>query len=442
MPDRPTPTSVAGSLPQLPLGRSLPQVQAPAHPPPFRLPGEHFAAALAWLGLGSVGLVLVAPELARGNFLAPRVFAVTHAFTLGVITTTIFGALYQLFPVTMGVGVRSVRVGHWTFWVLQAGVVLLTGGFWFWWGWAQAIGWVAVALAMGALASNLVARRRQATQGLIIGRYVAAAHAGLGTALLLAFARIGETLGWWHLDRLGIIAAHFHLAAFGFATLTVVGIGSRMLPMFLVSHGAAQWPLRTTGPVAGAGLVLFTAGQLTRLTPVTCAGALLLAAGAAFYLYLVLDYFRRRATPRLDPALAHIALAFLGLAATVVAGLGLLVTPGGVQPRGWAAYGVLAIAGWLVLLIIGVYYRILPFLTWLHLFGAGPAGSTPVTAADLVRPSWAWTSLALQATGLPLLVTAVLLGDGGWARAGASLYLLGVGLVLAQAIRAVARRRP
>jgi hypothetical protein len=414
----------------------LPQASAPAHPPPFRLPGEHFAASLLWLAVGSAGLVLVAPELARGNFLAPRVLAVTHAFTLGVITTTIFGALYQLFPVTMGVGARSVAAGHRTFWALQAGIGLLSTGFWFWLGWAQGLGWLVLAVAMGGLASNLIGQRRRATQGLAIGRYVSAGHAGLGTAMLVALARIGETLGWWHVDRLGVIATHFHLAAFGFATLTAVGIGSRMLPMFLVSHGTPEWPLRWIGPVSGAGLVLQAIGLLARLGPLVRIGGLLLAGGTVLYLGLALGYFRRRATAPLDPALGHVAAALAALALAVPLGIGLLAAPT-MSPRGWAAYGLLGIGGWLVLLILGVYYRILPFLTWLNLFGGGAPGRPVPSAADLVRRSWAWTSLMLLATGLCGTTGAVLLGSSVWARAGAASYAVGVMLALAQVARAL-----
>ena len=80
--------------------------------PPFRLPGTHFAGAIAWLVLAGAGLVVVAPDLAAGRFLAPRVLAVTHLYTLGVITASIFGALYQFYPMSLGAGARSVRVGR------------------------------------------------------------------------------------------------------------------------------------------------------------------------------------------------------------------------------------------------------------------------------------------------------------------------------------------
>lgn len=433
---------MAGTV--LPAPRRAPTplpLAADAAPPPFRLPGEHFAAALLWLGAGALGLVLVAPALAEGALFDPRVLAVTHAFTLGVITTSIFGALYQLFPVTMGVGVRSVAWGHATFWALQAGVVLLIAGFWSRRAWLAGAGWTAIALAVGGLASNLIAQRRRAASGRIIGRYVAAGHSALGAAMLLAFARIGEWLGWWHVNRLAVIATHFHLAVLGFASLTAVGVGSRMLPMFLMAHGFPEWPLRWIGPLAGAGLLAFGAGEFGGWVALSWTGGLLMAGAALLHGYLALGYFRTRVRRRLDPGLAHIAAAFCALTAAVAGGLALLASPGGFNSRAWAAYGLLGLLGWLVLLIMGIYYRILPFLTWLHLFGSRMGEPDLPTVADLTRPAWGWASLGCLSTGLLLMVPAVALGSPLAARGGAVLFAGGVALVLAQAGRILVLRR-
>ena len=64
--------------------------------PSIRLAGEHFSAATLYLIAGAIGLVWIAPELAAGILPLPHVAGVTHLFTLGWLTTTIFGALYQL----------------------------------------------------------------------------------------------------------------------------------------------------------------------------------------------------------------------------------------------------------------------------------------------------------------------------------------------------------
>ena len=96
--------------------------------PPLRLPGEHFAAALIFWLLGAAGLVWVAPDIARGSFPLPRVAAVTHLFTLGWITTTIQGALYQFLPVALQNPIRWPRVAHLSFALYTPGLALFLVG--------------------------------------------------------------------------------------------------------------------------------------------------------------------------------------------------------------------------------------------------------------------------------------------------------------------------
>ncbi|HWA15271.1 MAG TPA: hypothetical protein VG817_02475 [Gemmatimonadales bacterium] len=431
----------------VPRTRSLPQLEAspPAavHPPPFSLPGAHFGAALLWLGAAAGGLVLVAPHLAAGNLFDPRVFAVTHGLTLGVITTTIFGALYQLFPVTMGRAVRHLGAAYLTLALLQLGTLCVVAGFWDASARLQGSGWGLIAVATLLLGVNLVSQCLDTRPEPLIGRYVGGGYLALLGALALGLVRIAESLGYGHVDRLAMIATHFHLAAFGFATLITIGVGHRMLPMFLVSHGAPRWLLRWSGSIIGAGLLLFAAGALAAARPVSLVAVVLLGVGGVLYLDLAWEYFRCRARRQLDPGLAHVAVAHGFLFLAVAGGITLAVSRMGFTPRWWAAYGITALLGWLVLLIIGVLYKILPFLAWLHLFGSRMGEPALPTVADLTRTSWAWASLAALALGTVVLGASVLAGHRYGATAGALLVAAGVGLVLAQVVRAlVLRRKP
>jgi hypothetical protein len=407
---------------------------APAHPPPFALPAAHFLSALIWLAVGGSGLVVVAPVLARGGFLDPRVIGVVHSFTLGVITTTIFGALYQMLPPLLGVSVRSVRAAALGLGFLATGTLVLVTGLWHARANWQGAGWALVAGAIACASWTLLPQRRRAPQGKVTGLYISAGHSALGLAFLLAGARIGEGLGWWHVERLGVLAAHFHLAGLGFATLTAVGVSSRIVPMFLATERAPQWPLRWIGPLAGIGLLAFSVGQLAGSRPATLAGGTLLALAMAGYLALVATWFRFRSRP-LDPALGFMATAFAGLGATVALGLSVLLTNGSpALARGSAAYVVMAVLGWLVLLILGVYYRVIPFLVWLNLGGASAAGRDPV---GLMPRRAAWASLVLVAGGVWLTSAAIWAGSAAAARVGAEVFTVGVLAVLAQYVRLV-----
>lgn len=397
--------------------------------PPFRLPGIHFIGAICWLVLGGAGLVAVAPDLAAARFLAPRVFAVTHLYTLGVIVASVFGALYQFYPMSLGAGARSVPVGVAGAWLLHAGVGLVAGGFWFWAPVLQAAGWVALFLAIGCVSWNLLPHRRRMTQGRRTATYVSAAHSMLGLALLLGGARIGASLGWWEVDRLGAIAAHFHLAAFGFAGLTAVGVGSRMLPMFMVAHGGPEWPLRAIGPAAAGGLTVLAGGLLFRVPPAVWLGAVLGVGSAALFVRVVAGYFRRRLVRRLEPAFGHVLVGFGSLLLALIVGVVQLAQPG-MSARGWIVYAELTLVGWLVVFITGIWYRLVPFLIWLHFYGR--TGERVRTAAELVHRPTAWSALGLLTFGLVLLVGGSATGSLPSTRAGAGAILAGSLLVASQ----------
>lgn len=422
-----------------PEGRRLP-IAGPAHPPPFWLTAEHFATALLWLLLGAAGLVAGAGDLAAGNFLAPHLLAVTHVFTLGVLTTTIYGALNQFFPGALGIEIRSVRVAHWT-WILHtAGTAALVTGFWFWRPALLGAGWLLLFAGVFGSSWNLLPQRRKAPRGLLVGRYVSAGHIALGTAMLVALARIGNSLGWWPADRMAVIASHFHLAVFGFVVFTAVGVGSWMLPMFLLAARAPTWPLRWIGPVGLAGLALLTIGALGGWSLVTTTGGTLVLGSALLYLLQLGLYFRHAERRPMDPAMAHVALGVVHFAVAVV--LGATILAGNTSVRSWTTYGLLAIVGWLVLLVVGVLYKILPFLAWMNLFGPRAAQAGAPKQEDLTSTAMVRLSLALLALGVWGLAGGTMAGHRPLVLAGASLFLAGVLAVLGQYVRILVLARP
>jgi len=420
-------------------GRGLP-IAGPAHPPPFWLTAEHFAAALLWLLAGAIGLVLVSDELAAGNFLAPRVLAVVHAFTLGVLTTTIFGALNQFFPGALGVEIRSVRVAHWTWLAHTTGTLALVTGFWLWRPALLAVGWILIFVGVFGSSWNLLPQRRKAPHGLVVGRYVSAGHIALGSAMLVALARIGNSLGWWPIDRMAVIVSHFHLAVFGFVVFTAVGVGSWMLPMFLLAASAPTWPLRWIGPVGMAGLAVLTTGALGGWAVVTRIGGALVLVSAFLYLLQLALYFRHAERRPVDPAMAHVAVGVLHFAVAVV--LGGMVLAGNGSQRVWMTYGLLAIVGWLVLLVVGVLYKILPFLLWMNLFGPRAAQAGAPKQEDLTSTGLVRLSLVLLALGVWGLAGGTLSGRRALIVAGGSTYLAGVLAVLGQYVRILLLARP
>lgn len=416
--------------PARPLAAALPVTgNAPVDAmPPFALPASHFAVALGWLGIGSGCLVVAAPALARGQWLSPEAAAVAHCFTIGWLVTSAYGTLYQMGPVAMGIEARSVRAGYATLALHTAGTALVVAGLGGWLPRLMGAGWTLVALGLALWSWNVGTRLGTTPRAPRIGWTVLAAFGALWLGLLVAGARIGNALGWWMVPRAALVAAHVQLAAVGFGTLLVMGIGSRLLPMFLLSRTAPEWAAPWAAPLTAGGVLLQVAGWLTRVPALAAAGGVVAAAGVALFLVQAALWFRHRARPQLDPSLRQVVAALALLGAALVAGLAALVTA---RPQFVAAYGLLLIVGWLAVLVSAIYARIVPFLTWMHRYSARVGEKGLPKVGDLVPVRWMRVASVAWIAGAALLPLAVALGVPSLASAGAALFAAGSAVSLA-----------
>lgn len=389
--------------------------------PPFALPGWHFAIALAWLVAGSAGLFWAAPLLATGQWLTPVTAAVTHTFTLGWLLTSAYGVLYQVGPVALGVHARNWRAGFVTLALHTTGAVLLIVGMARWIPALSGLGWFLVVAALALWSWNAGARLLHAPRATRQGRIVGLAFAFLWIAVLVAGARLGNAMGWWMVPREPLVAAHVQLALGGFATLLVMGVGSHILPMFLLARDAPDWPGRSAVPLVALGAGLQAAGWLVAEPITVKAGGVALASGVLLFLWQARLWFRHRARRDLDTALRQVMAAMAALVLAIIAGLAALMSP---SPRLIAIYGALAIVGWLGLLIGAIYGRVLPFLTWMDRYRdrAGQRGIPK--PGDMVHGRTMQRITVLWTAGVALLVLAIAVNQPTLARIASLLYLV------------------
>ena len=409
--------------------------------PSLLLPGEHFAAALLFWLLGAAGLVWVAPDIAQGLFPLPRVVAVTHLFTLGWITLTIQGALYQLLPVALSSPIRSGRLAHATFLLHVPGLALFVGGLLAGSHGASMAGGALFGVALLLFAGNLAATLARAPARGTTWWALAGAAVFLASTVALGMSLAGN-LRWGHLggSRFLALGVHLHVAALGWAGLVMIGVAQRLLPMFLLSHGAAEWPGRAAvaGVGSGVALLLVLHHALTPASLLLVAGCL--AGGMIAFVAQAALFFRHRRKPALDPGLrlAAGALAFFLLALVLAP---LFVTLGLAAPRVATAYVLALVLGGFCLFIAGHYYKILPFLVWLHRFGPLVGTRTVPRVGELYSAPVASLAGALLAAGTLGLLLSTLLAATRAARGSAALFAAGAALLAIQ-MYLVSRRRP
>jgi hypothetical protein len=288
---------------------------------------------------------------------------------------------------------------------------------------------------------NLAATLRRAAGRELTWWALAGAAVFLAVTVVLG-ASLAGNLRWHYLgaERFLAMGVHIHVAVVGWVMLVVVGVAHKLLPMFLLSHGASERPGWAALVLLGGGTGLLVALHHALTPGLTWALAAMLAAGLVAFLVQAALFFRHRRKPTLDPGLrlAVMALGFLGLA--------LLLAPvhlhlGLASPRVATAYVVTLVIGGLSLFVAGHYYKILPFLVWYHRFGP-LVGRQPVPrVADLYSAGLGHTAAALLGLGTAGLVLATLLGEPGAARPAALLFAAGAGIVTAQ-MASLATRSP
>jgi hypothetical protein len=399
------------------------------------LAGEHFAAAMLYLLAGAIGLVWIAPQLATGAYASPHVAGVTHLFTLGWLTTTIFGALYQLLPVALGASLRSVRLGH------AAALTFVPGAGLFAAGVATSItmlhhGGIAlvsigIILVGGNVGSSLLgARRRDVTWGA-----VATALAFLLSTLVLGVVLLHNMhTGFLGGARLRVLAIHLHVALVGWALVMIVGVSHRLLPMFLLAHGAdTRWTRRSLVLLA-SGVLALVGGLATQLDALAWVAVALLEGGVGCFLWQAFSFYRARVRRKIDVGMRYAGAALACL--TVAALLGPVVLARGVaHPRLATAYVAVMLLGGIVLYIIGFFYKIVPLLAWTVRYRDQMGKGTAPTVADTFSARVAKAQLAAMGLAVTLLATGIGAGSVHVTRCGAVLFLAGVLLFFTQIIR-------
>jgi hypothetical protein len=232
--------------------------------------------------------------------------------------------------------------------------------------------WSAITVGAGILAvgGRVAVRLRDASLPRAVSTHILLAFLNvLGAAtlgVLIGFDKVYHFLPGFVLAN---VFAHAHLAALGWATMMVVGVAYRLLPMILpaaMPGGRRLWlsaVLLQTG-VTGLFVTLLWRGSFAWIFALTIVG------GLAAFLSQVGWMLRspRPRPPKLrtpDPAVLHAGASFVWLAAASALGIWLtLAAPSSATLRVAMAYGVFGLVGFLAQMVVGMEGRLLPIFAW------------------------------------------------------------------------------
>ncbi len=341
----------------------------------------HFAFGALMFLASSMVMLLAAPKLVLPYHLNAEMLALTHLMVLGFITMIIFGSLYQLIPVVMEVKLFSEMLARITFYLFGIGLLILVVSFWEAtfgsnqnWLWFEVSGTL-ILLAFILFAINTLKSASQSDRMDMGNIFIITAivylilTVSLAILLIINFAK-----PFIPVSIIDLLKMHINLGLLGWFLFLVIGVSSKLMPMFLIIHKLPDYLLKYTYYLLNAGIVLLV--SIFYFYPHSWAiivSTIPIFAGIGLYLRFNYYAFKHRFRKNLDVGMKLSRAAFIILAFILLLGLFAVIRPGfaiAFQYRIDIAFVMSIIFGFLSALILGQTYKTLPFIVWLQKYQA------------------------------------------------------------------------
>lgn len=349
--------------------------------------GRHYAVTIAYYLSAAIFFLILASMIAcsretfTGHYFQPRILAITHMAALGWGTCMIFGAYYQLVPVILETELYSTRLAWLSWATLLPGVICLVYAFWIF---APDIhmqaGALLVLISTVIFTVDIYLTAAKTERQTIQEDFILTACLFLSFTVLLGTALVFNfTMAFLPQGQLHYLRIHAHLGLAGWFLLTIVGVSSKLVPMFLVSSYKNDKLLQASYYLIITALILFmTDSYFFGLNAKTYFIAAIGVTGVGCYLLYISKCIGGRIKKHIDIPMKHSLLSFTLL------GTGIICIPfviyyylhhNQMNTKFTLIYGTILLMGWITALILGQTFKTLPFIVWSkhygHLAGKG-----------------------------------------------------------------------
>ncbi len=320
-------------------------------------------AALGFL-CGTVLLVLHTGIVDTHHF-NPHALAITHTMALAWGTMIIFGASHQLLPVLIEGKLISDMLAFLTFGFAAVGIPVLILGFYvFDVGLPMQIGAVLINIAVLLYVVNVFLSAFKSHRRNVHAWYVITAALWLFTTtffgMLLVFNFSSSLFSGNSVDYLSL---HAHLGIVGWFVLMVIGVGSRLIPMFLISKYTNDRMLWVIFTLLNLALIGFSYLFLEGFSPVLYylplgGGIVAIVLFGRHCRKAYMSRIRKGVDQQMKTSLIAVAQMLLVLIVALV-----LLSDGAFKGVVFT-YGFCIFFGWLTAIIMGMTFKTMPFIVW------------------------------------------------------------------------------
>ena len=353
---------------------------------------------------------------------------ITHILVLGFITSVIFGALFQLLPVIFLQKIYSEKLTKTVFYLLLTGTVGICFSFYYE---SNAIGLtifgslinIAVILfiinvwkTIGSSTENKAAKLFIKTSAVWLALTTVA-------GLLLAINFLTPFLPFAHLELLKV---HAHFGIIGWFIFLIIGVSSVLIPMFLLVHNLDRKPLYFAYVLLLSSLVFGGMSKLISVPTLLYIGYGLGSLGFIYYLNFITVIYKSRPRKKLDYGLKKTMIAFPSLVLVIISSI-LFLAGFKTDFNLSAFYVIVLIIGFISTLILGQFYKTLPFIVWMKVYKPYVGKEKTLLPKDLYNYTILKYQFFAHVSGFILFFSSLLFQL-------TSLFYIGIGLLLIGAI--------
>lgn len=442
--------------------------QLSVNAPAIKLPLAFMLTGLLALMIGAIWMVFQPSMLASYHY-NQYVIALTHLLVLGWICSIVMGAMYQLVPVALETRLFSEKLARWQFAFHFVGFI---GMVWMFRTWnMKQVGHFGSLLTVGVglFVFNIACTLRRVPKWNVTATAVTAALCWISLTVLAGLsiatgkcvaesfdgsepAKVGVVIGVLRplavlvsrFDAISAMHAHAHLGGVGFFTMLIVGVSYKLIPMFTLSEVQSQRRAGLSVALLNLGLAGSFATILLR-SPWKFAFALVTITALVIYGWELRAILRARKRRTLDWGIRYFLTAVallipLSIMAVVLSWPGLQANPFLGQLEN--LYGFVGLMGVVTLAIIGMLYKIIPFLVWFGVYSKHIGRAQVPALADMYSPRLQMIGYWSFLVALVVISVGILCESEIVVRIGAlcfttciALLLVNAGKILAHAVR-------
>ena len=331
----------------------------------------HFLFAA--IGLVAVGILsVIASDNLIGIYYEHHLLAITHTAVLGWLMMLIFGSLYQLIPVIFDTALYSEKLAKFTFWFTAASIVFLIYTFWIG-DYTQLLPYAATSmyLSLFFFIFNIMMSYKNARIKNFKSLFILASVFWLlmteTEALLTVF---NFKYSFYKTSHLIHLHNHAIMGLVGFFIMMIFGVGTTLIPMFLISHKLNESLLKKSFILLNIGLVgLMITRYFIGNQYLIAIFWIIILSGIVYYFLYIYDSYKHRMKKTLDIGMRLTMLALLFLSTPILISIGMVYLPESLNMYGEIIillYGMSMIFGVFTTIALGQTYKTLPFIIWLE----------------------------------------------------------------------------